>query len=200
MSRLSMFIAAAVVVAASLALSGSPALAHETRMVGPYRFVVGWINEPAFQGQPNAASVRVSDTRVDPAKPVEGLQETLTVAVTAGGLTETYTGTLRTVFGQPGLYALHMIPTQSGAYTYRITGKVEDLDVNETFDSGPGRFNEVESASSLQYPTKVPVAADLTQQLAGIANDLATIRILALAAVILAVIAIALPFVRRRRA
>lgn len=200
MSRAITLIAAAFVAAASLALSGSAALAHETRMVGPYRFVVGWLNEPAFQGQPNAASVRVSDTRVDPAKPVEGLETTLTVAVTAGGLTDQYTGSLRTVFGQPGLYALHMIPTLNGAYTYRITGKIGDLDVNETFESGPGRFNEVESASALQYPTKVPVAADLAQHLSGIGGELTTIRILALAAVVLAVVAIVLPLIRPRRA
>jgi hypothetical protein len=192
--------AAMAIVAATSIVWATPALAHETRMVGPYRFVVGWLNEPAFQGQPNAASVRISDTRDTPPSPVEGVEQTLAIAVVSGGLAETYTRTLRTVFGQPGLYALHMIPTASGAYTYRITGQVEDLEVNETFESGPGRFNEVESASALQYPAKVPVAAELGQTLADLRSTLDQVRLLAIAATLLAVVAVALPLVRPRRA
>jgi hypothetical protein len=188
----------AAVVTLTLGLGGQ-ALAHETRQVGPYRFVVGWLNEPAFQGQPNAATVRVSDTRVTPTpKPVEGLERTLTIHVVAGGLTETYTGTLRTVFGQPGLYALHMFPTASGSYTYRIRGKVEDLEINETFESGPGRFNEVEPLTALQYPAKVPVAGELTQRLEAIERGVAVTQIAAVAAAVLALAALGLTLARRR--
>lgn len=163
------------------------ALAHETRRVGPYQFVVGWLAEPAFQGQSNAASMRISDTRVTPARPVEGLEKTLAIEVRAGGLTP-YTGTIRAVFGQPGLYALDLIPTVSGAYTFRIAGKVEDLDVNERFESGPGRFDEVRDQTPLQYPAKVPVGDDLAARLDALAADIALVKVLAIAALALAVI------------
>lgn len=42
----------------SLALTA--ALAHEGRPVGDYRFVVGWLVEPAYEGSDNAVSVRVT--------------------------------------------------------------------------------------------------------------------------------------------
>src|SRR5687767_14159603 len=129
MTRLISIAAANLVVAASLIAFSRTAAAHETRNVGPYVFVVGWLNEPAFQGQPNAATVRITDSRVTPAKPVLEVNKTLTVKVFSGGLATPYTGTVRTVFGQPGLYGLDVIPTVSGGYKYQFTGKVETLDV-----------------------------------------------------------------------
>lgn len=188
----------ALVMSVSLTLS-APALAHERRMVGPYQLVVGWLAEPAFQGQPNAASLRITDTRVTPAKAVEGLQETLTIEIASGGLAP-YRGTVRAVFGQPGLYALDVIPTAAGSYSFRIAGKVEALDVNEVFESGPGRFDEVRSATALQYPEQVPVGGDLGRSLADMRSTLDQVRILAVAAIVLAVIAVILPMVRPRRA
>ena len=175
-------------IAASQVATAQDAEAHERRNVGPYQFVVGWLAEPAFQGQPNAASVRITDTRVTPAKAVEGLEETLAIAVTAGGLSTPFTGATRAVFGQPGLYALDLIPTQAGAYTFKITGKVETLDVNETFESGPGRFNDVEAQASIQYPVKAPVAADLTQRLAELQATADRSQLVSLLAVVLAVL------------
>ena len=56
--RVAATLGAAVLAASSLLAMTSPAAAHERRNVGPYQFVVGWLNEPAFQGQPYGASVR----------------------------------------------------------------------------------------------------------------------------------------------
>lgn len=199
MSRVARSIAGIAMVVSLSAGLGGQALAHETRQVGPYRFVVGWLNEPALVGQTNAATILVRDTRVTSSvRPVEGLEKTLTIRVAAGGLAETYTGTLRTVPGQAGLYALQLIPTVSGSYTYRITGKVEDLDVNEAFESGPGRFNDVEPQSALQYPAKVPVASELTQRLEAIERSMTVTQVAAAGAVLLALAALGLALARRR--
>lgn len=193
-------VVATLVVAMSVSILASPALAHERRMVGPYQFVVGWLNEPAFQGQPNGASVRITDPRVTPAKAMEGLEKALTIEVRSGGLTTPFTGTVRAVFGQPGLYSLDLIPTAGGAYTFRIKGRIETLDVDERFESGPGRFNDVEAQSALQYPAKAPVADDLTARLDAIDRQLGVVQALAIVAIVLA---IALPLgsavARRRR-
>lgn len=198
MSRLSAAVMTlTVMMSVSLTLS-APALAHERRIVGPYQFIVGWLAEPAFQGQANAASVRITDTRVTPAKPVEGLQETLRIEIASGGLAP-YQGTIRSVFGQPGLYALDVIPTVAGAYTFRISGKVEALDVSEVFESGPGRFDDVEAQAALQYPQQVPVGDELGRTLADIRGTLDQVRILAAVATVLALTALAVPFVRTRR-
>ncbi len=202
MSRIQRLFSAAILGAAMLLTMSSPAWAHERRTVGPYQFVVGFLSEPAFQGAPNAASVRITDTRVTPAKPVEGLEKTLTISVTAGGLSNAFTGTTRAVFGQPGLYALDLIPTVGGSYTFVIKGKIESLDVNEKFESGPGRFNDVEPQASLQYPAKAPAGADLTSRLDDLRATAERAQLIAVAGLVAAVVLPLALFAttRRRRA
>ena len=187
----------AVVISSLIAFSGSAA-AHETRNVGPYVFVVGWLTEPAFQGQPNAATVRITDPRVTPARPVLEVDKTLAIKVFAGGLVTPFTGTVRAVFGQPGLYALDVIPTASGGYKYQLTGKVETLDVNETFESGPGRFNDVQAASALQFPDQVPAGSDLAGKLNDLQATADQTRLLAIVAVVVGLAALGLTLMRRR--
>lgn len=43
-----------------LSLTVGAVLAHEGRPVGDYRFIVGWLEEPAYEGARNAVSVRVN--------------------------------------------------------------------------------------------------------------------------------------------
>ena len=191
--------AAVAVVIASLLAWTTPATAHERRMVGPYQLVVGWLVEPAYQGQPNAAGVRVTDTRVNPAKNVEGLESTLNIQVFSGGLTQAFTGKLRAVFGQPGQYALDVIPTVSGLYKYKITGKIESTDVNETFESSPTTFNDIVAVTPLQYPEPVPGGADLTRQLADLKGAVDQTRLISLAGVVLGGAALAAVLLLRRR-
>lgn len=198
MSRLFSAAAAVAIVVASLCASSSAAYAHERRNVGPYQLVVGWLNEPAFAGQPNAASVRVSDTRENPAKAVEGLEKALKIEVTAGGLAP-YGGAVRAVFGQPGLYALDMYPTVAGQYRYKVTGTIGTTTVNETFESGPTTFNDVQDNAPLQYPSKVPTGDDLNAKLDAIRSSVDQTRLLAIAGVVVGVVAVGLALMARRR-
>lgn len=198
MTRFALVVTSMLVIVASSITLGGDAAAHERRMVGPYQFVVGWLNEPAFQGQPNAATIRVTDPRVNPAKPVEGLEKTVTIHVFSGGLTTPFTGTVRSVFGQAGLYALDMFPTASGGYKYKVAGKVESLDVNETFESGPSTFADVVAVNSLQYPEQVPGGADLTRRLNDLQATADQTRLVAIVAVVLGLAALGLGFSRRR--
>jgi hypothetical protein len=62
--------------------------------------------------------------------------------------------------------------------------------VNETFESGPGRFGDVESTDALQYPNKVPVADDLGKRLGDLQGAVDQSRIFALAALVVAVVAL----------
>jgi hypothetical protein len=196
MSRL----AALVVAIFVMTLLTTAVHAHERRAVGPYEFVVGFIGEPAFLGGTNGVSLRVTDTRATPPTPVEGLQETLKVEVSHGGLTRSLALGFGTVFGQPGAYAAHFVPTAPGAYIFRIHGTIADLAVDERFESGPGRFDEVRPVSALQYPEQVPVANELGQALAEMRGALDQVRILAAVAILLALGAIAIQLVRRRSA
>lgn len=187
MARLSaVATACAVVVAVTITFGGS-ALAHERRQVGPYQLVVGFLTEPALAGTVNGVDLRVTDTRVTPTKNVEGLQDTVTVDVFHGGLSTPLLLKLRARSGQPGAYAADFIPTRPGSYRFVFKGKIEQQDLNETFESGPGRFDEAKDTTALQYPEKVPVAADLTERLDAIQRDLGAIRAFALAALALAI-------------
>jgi hypothetical protein len=197
MTRFLSLVAATLVVVAGLGIFAGTAAAHERRTVGPYQFVVGFISEPAFAGTPNSLDLRITDTRVTPAKAVEGLEKTLTADVQAGGLAPLpLTVTAR--FGAPGAYNGHFVPTAAGTYLFHIKGKIDTLDVDETFESGPGRFNDVESTAARQYPTKVPTADDLTKRLTDIQSSIDQTRILAGIAFAMAIILAFRVFLGRR--
>ena len=187
MTRLISFVAATLVVATSFIAFTSTAAAHERRTVGPYQFVVGWLNEPAYVGLMNSLDLRVTDTRVTPARNVEGLEKTLTVDLRTGGLAPLpLTVTAR--FGAPGAYNGYVMPTVTGAYVFHIKGKVESLDVDEVFESGPNRFGDIESTTALQYPNKVPAADELNKRLGDIQSAIDQTRALAGIALAMAII------------
>jgi hypothetical protein len=198
MSRLISFVAATLVVVTSFIAFGGTAAAHERRTVGPYQFVVGWLNEPAYVGLMNSLDLRVTDTRVTPAKAVEGLEKTLKVDLQTGGLGPLpLSVTAR--FGTPGAYNGFAMPTATGTYVFHIKGKVEDLAVDEVFESGPGRFGDIESTTALQYPNKVPAADELGKRFSDLQSSVDQTRLLSAAAVIVGLVALGMAFAMSRR-
>jgi hypothetical protein len=135
--------------------------AHETRMVGPYRLVVGFAVEPAYEGQMNGVQLRVSEGEGEDATPVEGLQETVEVEVTHVPSGTSQTMPLRAVFGDPGHYRNDWIPSAPGDYRFRFTGTIGDMEIDETFESGPDTFNPVQAADAVYFPEPVPAAREL---------------------------------------
>src|SRR5262245_40384755 len=140
------------------------ASAHERRDVGndKYQVVVGFITEPAIEGEPNGVDFRVTNKATN--QPVEGVEKTLKVALQAGGSAPKEMP-LRARFGQPGAYTADLIPTRPGAYIFTFSGEIEGTLINERFESGPGRFNDVIAAEALQFPEPVASAAVLQRQL-----------------------------------
>lgn len=145
------------------------ALAHERRDVGPYLFVVGFIAEPAIEGEKNGVDLRITRG----GQPVEGVEKTLKVEIThvPTGVKKTFD--LRTIFRDPGHYTADLIPTAPGQYRFRFFGAMESAQVNETFESGPGRFGDVEPAVALQFPQPLPALAALQEQAAQARMDAA---------------------------
>ncbi|MBI3913924.1 MAG: hypothetical protein HY327_07030 [Chloroflexi bacterium] len=172
------------------------ASAHERRTVGKYEFVVGFLNEPAYIGQPNAASLAVTDTETK--KPVEGLEKTIKVEIIFGG--KTLPLDLRARFGQPGAYVADFIPTKAGTYIFRFTGKIDALNVDEKFESGPGRFNDVQDTTALQFPEKLPAPLDVAAQVQAARDTASNAQTIAYAALALGLVGSALgAFALRRR-
>jgi len=197
MSRVIRILAALAVVISALVFSAGIARAHEDRTVGPYHLDVGFATEPAYAGEPNALYLEVTDTRDD--KPVEGLEKTLKAEVRFGGLAPLPL-TITPRFGQPGIYTGQFIPTKPGSYTFHLTGKIGTQDVDEKFESGPNRFNDVTGPGALQYPEKVPGGSDLGRSLADLRSDIDQLRTLVIAGVAAAiVIAVVVPLALQRR-
>ena len=145
-------------VASVLVLTSVPsiALAHERRALGAgkYDVVVGWEVEPAYVGEKNAASMRISRAGTSPAEPVTGVEQTLKVDIRQGAQSKTFD--LRAVFGQPGYYVADIIPTREGDYIWTFNGSIGDDKVAEKFDTADGKFNAVDRATRLEFPLTAP--------------------------------------------
>lgn len=162
MRRIASFLTLLLGIAAFAVAASPSAQAHERRQVGNYILVVGFENEPAYVEEMNAALITVF--RAD-GTPVEGVDKTLQVEIGTGGQTRTLA--LHPEVNRAGTYTADFIPTKTGAYTFRFFGKIENLDLNERFESGPNRFDEVVSKSELQFPAPVPSNAELAATIGG---------------------------------
>lgn len=159
--RLSIPVAALTLAALTLFAHVSGAAAHERRTVAEdYQFIVGFIDEPALLEEPNGIDLRVTNRQTN--APVDGLEKTLKADVTVGAQTRTFE--LRARYGQKGAYTADLIPTRAGTWSFRFHGTINGVAVDERFESGPGRFNDVQPKAELQFPVREPSIAELTQQ------------------------------------
>ena len=154
----------AVLGAATLAtlLPAGVAIAHETVGVGDLELVVGFGTEPAYAGQPNSVEVIVTHGGA----PVTDLKAgDLTVDVGYGEAStemDLEPNFLVGVYGEPGDYRAWFIPSQPGAYTFHITGKVGDEKVDESITSGPGTFSDAIDPAEAAFP---PIEAPSNEEL-----------------------------------
>ncbi len=169
-----------------VALTVGVASAHERRTIaGKYDLVVGFDKEPAFVNQQNAAAIRVSKAGTQ--DPVEGVEKTLKVRIAFGG-GEPKEFALRSVFGQKGYYVADHFPTRAGSYIWTFVGDIEGTAVNERFESGPGRFDDVKSMESLQFPQAVPDPLTMANVVKSAQDEAAGARLLAIAGIAVGVI------------
>jgi hypothetical protein len=192
MTRVLAAVATLAIVASSFALTSNVALGHERRAVGPYTFVVGWLNEPAYVNLLNSLDLTVTET--SGGKAVEGLEKTLKADLIFGSTTPQPL-TLAARFGLPGKYSGYVMPTKTGDYTFHITGTVGTTNIDERFESGPGRFGSVESTDPLQYPQRLASSSDLAARV----DQLQTLVIAGIVLGGLALLASAAGLVVRRR-
>lgn len=129
----------ALMLAGALVFGATTANAHERREVGDYTFIVGFLNEPALLNEPNSLDLRISNTETE--EPIEGLEETLSVTVSAQG--QDMELDLGARFNTPGAYNGYFMPTSEGEYTFHVTGTIEGNEIDETFSSGPDTFSNV---------------------------------------------------------
>lgn len=136
---------AGVLLAALIAaLISAAAAAHESKVVGPYRFSVGMRVEPPYTEERNGLDLVVRKAADN--SPIEGLEKSLEVELTApDGQQRRYA--LQPKHGEPGRYVTDWVLTQPGVYRIRIFGYVGGRSVDETFES-----HEVRPISELRFP------------------------------------------------
>lgn len=188
-----------LLVASLLTALVGAAAAHVDVDVGDGQYVmeVGFRDEPALQGQPNAVYVAVEKYATGGTEPVDGLAGALQAEVSRDGETKT----IPFVPMGDGAYEAPFVPTATGDYTFRIFGDIEGNAVDESVTSGPQTFNSVEALSAHEFPA---VAAGNEAQSAvtaaqDAANQARTFAIVSLVVGVLALIAAVLIGARGRR-
>lgn len=125
----------------------SATFAHETQTVGEgadeIKVIVGMASEPAFTDERNGLDLIVRDADDEP---IENLENSLTVEITAPG-GETRVLALRAQVGQPGSYTDDFVLTDMGVYTLHIGGFIGGTEVDLTFES-----HEVAAFNELRFP------------------------------------------------
>ena len=169
---------AILIMAALAATASTAAFAHDDEELEGNKLVVGFLYEPAYEGERNAVSLRVtkgagdeqeesSDTESDHHAPepvgIEGLQSTLQVEVTHVPSNVSKTMNLRPISNDPGHYVADLIPTSPGHYRFRFFGTIEGEQLDVTFDSmaGGGDFDDVQAASAIHFPQPAASAREL---------------------------------------
>jgi hypothetical protein len=149
--------AAVLGVALTMAVGVGAALAHESRDVGEYTLVVGFLDEPVYAGLKSGLDLRISAGET----PVEGAEATLEAEVTFGDQTRALE--ISPSFGEPGAYRSVFFPTAAGSYTFRIFGEIDGTAIDESFTSGPDTFGDILDTAGGQFPVVYPAIADLAR-------------------------------------
>ena len=165
-----------------LALTLGTAAAHEPRDIEGYNLVVGFLQEPAFEGILNGVYLSVtkvaehshsapSDSSAhqhgaELITGVTGLEQTLLVEVT-----HVPSGAKRNMslhaFDEPGKYKADFIPTASGQYAFHFIGVIEGKRIDERFESGVGDFDDVQPATAIQFPESAASTRELESAVRG---------------------------------
>src|SRR5215218_7796301 len=168
--RVALVLGAAVLLAA---LAAAPASAHTDEKAGRYSFVVGFGDEPAYAGQPNSMQVIISrdgKPATDLAGKLDGLMAHAYYGRKADPKAENAMMPLEAHFGDgwgtPGDYRSFFVPTQAGAYTFTLKGRLGDQKINLVVPSGPKTFSDVNDPAKAAFPAvKDPTTAQLAQRL-----------------------------------
>jgi len=169
--------------------AATSAFAHSRVEAGPYTIVVGWENEPAIVGERNALLIEVWEGD----QPVVGLEGALEVTLSYGS--ETFQANLIPA-AEPGTYLAEIYPTVRGEYQVHLGGQIKEqvLDLEVAAD-------EVLSASVLQFPEPRLDTGALEERIAALQEELHGLRLLAITATTLALIALgaAVPALLKRK-
>jgi hypothetical protein len=162
--------ALSLAVAALVAAAPHDASAHERQVFTidgkDYLFVVGSVGEPVVVDDKTGVDARVlladpvnpGDSKAQGAKPVEGLNETLKVEISAADKKRVFD--LSPAFNDPGAYRAPFFPTVQTTLTYRFFGTINGAPVDLSFVCNPAGHPRSEDDKSV-----VDVGSGVTRKL-----------------------------------
>jgi len=151
-------------VAVAGAMLPAAAMAHVTKDVadGKYTLELGFEQEPAYVGQPNAIFVRIGEYGTGGTKPVDGLAGSLKAEAVKDGKTMEFP----LVPKGEGVYVAPFFPTAVGDYTFRISGEIDGAPVLVEETSSPTTFDPVQPLQAVQFPGTLPDTLEVATQAA----------------------------------
>ena len=161
-------------------------LAHAEIDVGDGQYVmeVGFRDEPAYLGLPNALALSVERYATGGTEPVNDLAATLSAEVSK----DEQVKPLSLVPVGDGEYEAVFVPTAIGDYTFRISGTIGEAAIDESVTSSPTTFNSVEPLSAIEFPQPEPDPVQLQTAEADANAAATTARTLAIAGVVVGVL------------
>lgn len=120
------------------------ATAHETSTVNGYELTFGGSDEPVVTGERMWLQVEIIDAETG--EPVEGIADSVEMAVQRPFGNDTHELAVDSVFGRPGWYEGAVVFTEPGTYTVFISAEIEGETIETSFQK------QVHNASKLQYP------------------------------------------------
>lgn len=151
---------------------------------GQYVMEIGFRDEPAWLGQPNALYLNVEEYATGGTEPVTGLAATLAAEVTKDGQTKE----LALTPAGEGAYLAPFVPTAAGDYTFRVFGTIGEAPIDESVTSGPTTFNSVEPLTAIEFPVGRPDTALLQAEAVAARDAAATARTIAIAGLVAGVL------------
>lgn len=124
------------------------ASAHETTTVSGYELTFGGSDEPVISGERMWMQVEILDAETE--EPVEGLDDSVQIAVQRPFGNDTFELEVGGVHGRPGWYEGAVVFTEPGTYTVFITAQIDGQTIETSFQK------QVHSASTLRYPQPTP--------------------------------------------
>ncbi len=152
MSEMGRFLVAVGLVVVAVVATAPGAGAHVTKPVGDLTVSVGWRDEPAFAGLPNAVQITALD---DHGVPVVDPGASLTTSISFGDATVTRP----LVPGEPGVYQAEIVPTQPGTYSFHVGGTLDGQTVDLDATCSDATFDCVADAAEVEFPAPAAIGA-----------------------------------------
>jgi hypothetical protein len=132
-----------IIIALMFLLNANFVFAHEKQLITigdkDYLFVIGSLNESVIVGDKSGLDMSIYlpdvkdslNSKATNSIPVLGLEKDLKLEMLSGNLIEPFD--LTAAWGKPGNYNSIFYPTNSSEFSYRISGKLNNQDINLTF-------------------------------------------------------------------